>query len=34
LNKLVETSGHLPAQALEGFIKAAFNQAQDLEILA
>jgi AhpD family alkylhydroperoxidase len=32
--KLIETRGHVPAQDLEGFIKAGFTQAQSLEILA
>jgi AhpD family alkylhydroperoxidase len=32
--RLIETRGHVPAQDLEGFIKAGFTQAQSLEILA
>ena len=32
--RLIEMRGHVPAQDLEGFIKAGFSQAQSLEILA
>lgn len=32
--RLIETRGHVPAQDLEGFIKAGFSRAQSLEILA
>jgi AhpD family alkylhydroperoxidase len=32
--KLIETRGHVPAQDLDGFIKAGFTQAQSLEVIA